>query len=76
MSIVIRQDGTKQNSAKQDDVTQVSQLSISDTIAAISTTQQYPKNRGSIIYGGRGPKSALQNRIGLAKTAGVQQFER
>lgn len=34
------------------------------------------KKNDGIAYGGRGPKSTLQNRIGLDKTTGYQQFER
>ena len=41
----------------------------------LDSVEKTKASRG-IAYGGRGPRSALQNRIGLDKTTGHQQFER
>jgi len=65
MSIVVRRDGGKQKPDLFS--TMQSQCSSKNNLSSIiQTLENKPL---SIIYGGRG-KSALQNKIGLEKTAG------
>ena len=60
----------------QEDETRSPPLS-TNSISVMSTGKNIKVKNSGIAYGGRGPRSALQNRIGLDnKTVGQQQFER